>query len=430
MARRGGFRIELAAVSAPAPAPPLLPPRPVTVGGISATALVPFQPVLNTIQDQPAGKRAEGARVPVAFSFTIQPRSIGASGGQPYQQLQMLQNQCSCRIGAAPLIAGRARVQPSPPSKSIECEDQYTVSNLEEKTGIHRITQLMYTVMCLGCCQPQPSIRNFPTSIMGEWGHFERLSAWTHLVAAAAFFAYGISCAVRFDTTRSAEAWATTAAFVTAGTFLTSTVYHCVGPDPTLSAVLKEIDFIWVYLQISVSSVADLAAVTRGFENVQVASIVDAPLASLILAGFFLYRRSWASVEETQVEEYGSCSIGAMFRRSHSDQSHSVLRQVGSLAISLIYYTASAAILSNLPDGRGVLVLAMQAAAFVLVLLGMVLDKYILWPDWYIATNGSQVPCTSSKSCGCVLNHHAIWHVMAFLATVLLAAAREIAVAA
>ena len=73
--------------------------------------------------------------------------------------------------------------------------------------------------------------------------------------------------------------WATGAAVSTAVTFLSSVVYHVTSPNPRLAMITRQLDFAAIYISISICSVADLAAVTRGFVNVPIVSIIDVPVA-------------------------------------------------------------------------------------------------------------------------------------------------------
>ena len=255
-----------------------------------------------------------------------------------------------------------------------------------------RFVHVVFTVMCKGCCVRIPDHKRvFPRSILGDYGHGERLSAWTHFIAALVFFVYAFSCAARFNFERAAEGWSTIAAFCVSLAFLSSTIYHAVSPDEKMSAVARQLDFLTIYIGFSVNAVADMAAVTRGFLNVPITAILDVPLASLILAVFFLYRRSWLSLEDTQIEEYGSCTLQiGLLRRWHSDGAHSSFRQAGSFAILTLYFTATPSIVATLGTNAS-MVLGLQVGALLIAFTGMLEDHVFLFPDYQIS-KGMHIP--------------------------------------
>ena len=81
------------------------------------------------------------------------------------------------------------------------------------------------------------------------------------------------------------------AAWTTAFVFFSSSVYHVTAPDRFVSMFTRFLDFAAIYLGIVVSATADIAVATRGFDAVPVVTIVDLPVAGLIVVLFFLWRR-------------------------------------------------------------------------------------------------------------------------------------------
>lgn len=306
-----------------------------------------------------------------------------------------------------------------------ESFDQYSVP---EGEGLY-LANLFWYVMCRGCCAP-PTKRNDGQRwnyVVGKNGHLERFNAWSHLVAFVLFVCYGIVRHVTFYRSSTAFAWATAAAAATAVTFLSSVVYHVTSPDVRISMLTRQLDFMAIYVSIAICSVADLAAVTRGFVNVPIVSIIDVPIAATVLALFFGFRRYELSCDDTLITEYGGCTYGVgLMRRWHTDADHAPLRQATSFAIASFYFTVVPAVLENSLDAG--LILGLQAGALIVVIGGMLLDNVGGWPDSVWHRNPDGVPCTSFPRAGCALNSHAIWHLMAALGAVMTAVAREYAV--
>lgn len=304
--------------------------------------------------------------------------------------------------------------------------DQYHVP--DDGSGLY-LLQLVRAVMCKGCCQPQP--HRLPGQkfnyVVGLNGHIERLSAWSHLFG---FIAFAIYAAVRhacFYRSTTSFAWGTGAAAATAGTFLSSVVYHVTSPSIKISMLTRQLDFVAIYVSIAVCSVADLAAVTRGFINVPIVAIIDVPIAASVLALFFGFRRYELSCDDTLKEEYTGCTFGVgLIRRWHADGEHTPLRQTGSFAIAVFYFTITPAVVeSSLNTG---LLLGLQVCALVVVTSGMVLDNIGRWPDaiWHTSPRG--VPWTSFPRLGCMIDAHGLWHIVALVGAVLSAVAREYAI--
>lgn len=180
--------------------------------------------------------------------------------------------------------------------------DFYTV---QDKGNGRYLFDLVHAVMCNGCCQSnlrqKPEMQKW-NNVVGERGHVERFSAWSHLIGFFAFLLYTITRHLFFYRSSTAFAWATAAAASTSVTFLSSMIYHATSPDVRIAMLTRQLDFVAIYMSIAVCSVADLAAVTRGFVNVPVVSIVDVPIAATVLALFFAFRRYELSCEDTLME--------------------------------------------------------------------------------------------------------------------------------
>jgi hypothetical protein len=156
-----------------------------------------------------------------------------------------------------------------------------------------------------------------------------------------------------------------------------------------------------------------------------VVSILDVPLAIVIVAAFFGARRFLLAAEDTMVTEY-ECSIGSgMYRVWMCDGDHSTLRQATTLAISLFTFTLVPVAVNNLGDSAGV-VIALQTSSFTVLLLGMISDYLVGLPDSALA-KGEKPCCTVWPRAGCIITSHGLWHVAAFVGAALAVSAREVA---
>ena len=149
--------------------------------------------------------------------------------------------------------------------------------------------------------------------------------------------------------------------------------------------------------------------------------------SALVLALFFAFRRAAKSPEETSMTEFGGCtmSIGLLSRR-HDDGSHAPLRQMTSFSFSVFYFTTTPAVVQRLGE-HGTMVLSLQVVGFAIMVLGLVLDNYAMWPDRQMAA-GRRFPCLQwGRTCGCVVTSHSLWHVLCFVSAALGVSAREYA---
>lgn len=323
---------------------------------------------------------------------------------------------------SAPLAAPVDPNVDCPPSAADPSNDQWSVT---PRPGVNRFWQLCTAVLCVH--RTRFGGHEAKGSVLGETGHIERASGRLHVAAAFAFAGYAISCNARFDANDARGGWAIAAAWTTAATFLSSAIYHCMLPDRYLSALTRQIDYIFVYMTIAVSAVADISAVTSGFVNVPLASVVDVPLSVAVLGAFFLYRRSLKSTERTEVTEFAGCTMGlGLLRRWHSDGEHSPLRQSTSLSISIFYFTAVPSVVQH--GLNAALIIGLQAGAFGCILFGMLVDIFFVFPDRQIARGKRFALLNCGRRCGCVINSHAIWHITATIGAVLTATARELAI--
>lgn len=304
--------------------------------------------------------------------------------------------------------------------------NQWDVPSHPAATITQRFYDLVTYVMCRGCCVA--SVGRHPKSVLGDWGHLQRFPVWSHVAATVLFFGYSISCSVRFNVHSATGSWAIAASWATTAAFLASAVYHVGAPDIAVSAWLRQLDYLTTYISISCSALADMAAVTNGFLNVPTATILDAPLAAISLGCFFLWRRSWLTIEDTTIEEYEGYSVRTgLYRRWHSDGEHSVLRQTGGLCVAMCYFTSTPALITYL-GSNAIVVLTLQVMAFLLALAGMIMDSLVEFPDAWL-NRGKKIPCTSFPWIGCVITNRGIWHFCNITSSMVLVCAREFAIA-
>jgi len=271
------------------------------------------------------------------------------------------------------------------------------------------------------------------SSILGPTGHYERFSSWSHLAGFVGFGIYAVVRQVVADNRSTVEGvFASVAAWTVACVFLVSSLYHATAADPAFAKVTRILDYVAIYLGLSIGATADIAAATRGFENVPIVTIVDIPIAAMLLILFFLWRRMRLPTEETWQEDFTTvppsveCTVGrGLFSKGHTDLHHSQLRQATSLLLTASYFMTIPAAVMTLGTDVAVPVIALQAVGFLLAVLGMLLDRIWEWPNRSLV-EGKQASCYPN-SCGCVLTSHGLWHLIALVSGACTVAAREYA---
>lgn len=367
--------------------------------------------------------------IPSEFTHSCSPHCPGPSCGfniaQPTPFVPRVRTN---GLSPDPSIVRKASV--SPPSLKCNenevagCDPQHDQYGVPHNKGQNRFVELAEAVLVRGCCV-RPNGRHLH-SVLGDYGHLERFSAWSHIVATATFLVYGVVRSTVFHKQDLSNAFSTAAAFAQAFTFFASSIYHLTAPDRMISKFTRQLDYLGIYIGLSVAFVADVGAATHGFQGIPTIAFVDVPLAVSIVAAFFAVRRYELSADDTEVLEYGDCTLGrGLFRRWHTDGLHAGLRQASSLTITLFYFTSTPSSWGFL-GGTAYVVLVLQLSAFGLVVLGMTLD-YTNFPDSLTHRTGRALPCTSFPICGCFIGAHGLWHLIAVAAAVLTAIARELA---
>ena len=372
---------------------------------------------------------------PSAFTFTL--RGVGAAGA----------------AGAGAVLGGVAKISPTPIANAAlvlqrkiapvippptECVymDQYSVGDaINPKEGCARFCELFHGVAISNDVKGRQGL---VSKLLGATGHYERLSFWTHFLGCFIFAIYALvrQILVR-DDSRVAGALTSAAAWTISAVFLTSSVYHATAPDLKFSMVTRVLDYAGIYAGITVTTTADIAVATRGFQDVPYQTIADLPVAACLLILFFIWRRgmlpgesTWTPHEITSRSRDG-CLIGrGLFSFGHRDLAHIQMRQATSLLLFANYFMVTPAAFAILGNGVTRVVLALQISGFVTVSLGMAIDRLFQWPDGSLV-EGSMTclscPSDGSPACGAVLNSHAVWHIVALVSAGLTCVSREYA---
>ena len=311
--------------------------------------------------------------------------------------------------------------------------DQFSVVHIE---GKWRVGELVYAVLCMN------DTGHHHRGRLGRYGHIERFGALAHFLAAVLLLAYSVVRAVVLaaQSAGSSEAqqvarwWLLSGVFACFLTFSSSAIYHVTTPDKKVAKWTRQLDYLFIYVSIVVGSLADLAAVTRGFSDVPVQTLLDIPLAAAFLALFFFYRRQMMHEDVTWTSSTsGRCTTAPeLHYHLHSDGHHSPLRQASSLILATNIFMNFPAAVDNL-GLYAEAVLVLQVCGGVAIAFGMLIDNVWVWPDTAIEKDSSSELCIIRGNNGrfpggCIVNAHAIWHLIAVLGTAFGLVAREIAV--
>ena len=369
---------------------------------------------------------------PSSFTFTLS--RVGAAGAGAV--LGGVVKVAPAPVSAAALHLQRRLLSDavSVPEEKCAYRDQYSIGDEQNpKTGCSRFCELFHGVAFSNdVSKRMGTISN----LLGPTGHYERLSFWTHFVGAFVFAAYAtVRQIVVRDGPRLAGGLTSAAAWTISVVFLTSSLYHCTAPDLNFAMVTRVLDYAAIYIGVTVTTTADIAVATRGFVNVPAQTIADLPTAAVLLIIFFVWRRSrlpgestWTKHEITSRSKDG-CLLGrGLFSYGHRDLAHIQMRQSTSLLLFGSYFMVVPAAMDVLGHDVARVVLALQAAAFVTVALGMAIDRVFEFPDGNLV-EGSMTCLACPNTCGAVLNSHALWHLIAMVSAGLTVASREYALA-
>lgn len=165
----------------------------------------------------------------------------------------------------------------------------------------------------------------------------------------------------------------------------------------------------------------------RGFQNTALLSILDGPLAALLVTCFFFMRRGLLPEASTWNTYLGGCTLNfGLMRRAHIDLDHTGTRQATSLILAIAYFVTIPSLFNNFDTTDASVIISIEVVAVIIVVLGMTIDGVYVYPDNLLAQGKGPRWCVC-KPCGCLGTSHAIWHGLSVLAAIKAAAAREYA---
>jgi predicted membrane channel-forming protein YqfA (hemolysin III family) len=268
-------------------------------------------------------------------------------------------------------------------------------------------------------------------SLLGTNGHIERMTAWTHLVGAVAFLAFGfLRPALGLDTSSTAGMLAAASSIVLAGTFFVSTAFHTLGTVRWMASTMRNFDHGAIDLALAVALTCDTAIVTQDFSNVPWQTVADASACAGTGLLFFAYRRLVLYSDQTEMV-VGDCKLG-LFRFQHADFEHSSLRSSCYIILAFGFVPLVPAAFDTLPWLACVVLITCNMTSLVLLMAGMWVDNVLRWPDRLYedaAKRATQRPLLlcHNRGCGCVMTSHAWWHVFSLISSIVLTAGREYA---
>lgn len=325
---------------------------------------------------------------------------------------------------------------PEPAEPRCQYVDQYSVGDPDQPASWPwgRFAELLHGVLVSNVV-PLSRVEEGQvfSRILGPTGHYERFSAWSHVAGFVGLVGYAVGRQILASNRSTVEGvLVSVAAWTTALVFLASSLYHTTSPDIHFAAWTRVLDFMAIYVGLVTSATADVAVATRGFADVPVVTIVDIPVAGLLMVLFFVWRRARTPKDHTWEEDYADvprtveCSLGrGLFRRGHTDLHHSSLREATSLLLTAAYFMVVPAAVMTLGAGVSAVVIGLQVLGFVLLTGGMVLDRVLEWPNASLV-QGEQA-CCYPNGCGCVLTSHGVWHLIALVSAAATVVAREYA---
>jgi predicted membrane channel-forming protein YqfA (hemolysin III family) len=271
--------------------------------------------------------------------------------------------------------------------------------------------------MCWAVLCRHDTGRRHPNSLLGDFGHLERLPAWLHLVAGIGFAIYAVlrPIVITKDHTLS-ETFTTAAAGAGAFCFLSSTAYHITAPSRRLAYFTRQLDFFGIYLAIAMGNLADYAIATNSFQNVSLLSVLDGPLAAIIVCVFFWVRRGLLPSADTWSSYLGGCTLKfGLLRRGHIDLAHTGARQATSFLLAISYFVATPSLFNELGTSDASVILGVELACFAMLALGMLIDNAWVFPDDSLAA-GKGPNFLACPNLGCIASAHSLWHLLSVVA--------------
>jgi hypothetical protein len=264
-------------------------------------------------------------------------------------------------------------------------------------------------------------------SVVGQTGHLERSSAWTHLIAALVFANYSVVRPWVIDQHSFTAQLSGLSTITIAAMFTVSLVYHVYNTVPGIASIARNADIIAIYLSIGIANVADASLLTNDFSNVPLQTAADPLITACVLVFFFATRRWFVPREETRDYQFeDSCALG-LFRFQHSDLEHAGLRVAGVMTLTVSWVLSVSAAFKNLHPSVSAVWLSGVVFATVMLVSGVLFDNLLVPDNAYAKGTHVWWKCTgcNSKTLGCAMTSHAWWHVISFVGVVIMTAARE-----
>ncbi len=321
-------------------------------------------------------------------------------------------------------------VEHQPVPSSCNDDSDFGGGNLKQYE-VNDLGRIWWRVVCVN------EIADPPTkSVVGPTGHLERLNVWTH-VAGALLYAFYIPLRDatpmgKTDTVSSRLAALSYAAFIF--TFSLSTVYHVYSANRFWSAVTRLGDYFGIWTGIACGTLSDLAIVANNLRGLRTEAVIDVFVAMGLLVLFFTLRRTTLTIEETRLAYMTSkCNLG-LSRLTNVDLEHSALRAASGTALSFSWVLVLPLAFRTLETDCAWVFVASRVFGTSLLVGGMILDNWFLYPDaWFSKDHKpSHCACYSTKPGVCggwAMTAHALWHIIAVLATVVTTIGSEYVIA-
>ena len=373
-------------------------------------------------------------------------RSAPGGRGVPFLPLDLRPGRSSARrsiasaVDAAPFpelrgADGPPLVQPRPGDKpgeeGLECigsdGDQYSTNWYDA------CWRVLISNPPKGNAERVARIRKSRTlSFLGQKGHIERASAWTHLLGAFGFLLFAlVRPATDLDSTSASGRLSTYTCAVLAITFAVSTGYHTLGTTRWLAPVARMFDHGAIDVALAVACTTDTSVVTLDFHDVPWQTIVDQCFVAVVILCFFVYRRLVLPAEDTEIG-WGDCRLG-LFRVSHADYEYSALRSSSYIVLAFGFISIIPTAVRNLTPTASYTLIVCNGVSLLLLMAGMFLDNVMMWPDILYEDafkRRLQKPSWTchNTGCGCIMTSHALWHVFSLVSVVTLTVGREVAI--
>lgn len=314
-----------------------------------------------------------------------------------------------------------------------QCEETEEDAVTNAQYEIEDVRNIWYRVLCVN----RVPGKRFPNSLLGPTGHLERCNVVTHLFAAVIYFVHVVARVIVYGDGQK-ESLSNTLVTVDSisliFTYVLSAAYHVYSANRFWSAAMRIWDYFGIYASISASYVADLSVATINLRGLPNQAVMDVVVASVLLTAFFAARRMTLPINETRHLYFREkCSLG-LARSTNVDLQHSSLRASGGLVLAFSWILTMPLAVGNLEAGTSTVFVWSHIAATLVLLIGMLLDNAIMFPEEWLHNNASTRSCVcyskkEGKGGGYILNSHALWHIVALVSTILTTAALEYVIA-